>query len=140
MDQLAGLQIVERCAHRHSQRNGVAVEAGAVGTHAVLAALRLVLRVVAEVDEGVMALRADHDHVAASAAVAARGSAAGHELLPAEGHATVAAVAGLDANLSLIDEHGESVFNFQVSVAGSTGVRNWAQKCVGRLFSLPNRD
>ena len=107
MDQLAGFLVVKGCADRDLQDDGVAVEAGAVGAHAVLAALALVLRVIAEVDEGVVALRADHDDVAAAAAVAARGSAAGNELLAAEGHAAVAAVAGFDANFCFIDEHGE---------------------------------
>jgi hypothetical protein len=85
----------------------MAVEAGAVGAHAVLSALRLVLGIVAEMDERVVALAGLHDDVAAAAAVAARGSAAGHKLLPPEGHAAVAAVAGLYANFCFIDEHGE---------------------------------
>jgi len=93
--------------------------------HAVLAALALVLGVVSEVDEGVVALRGDHDHVAAAAAVAARWAAAGHELFAAEGHAAVAAVAGLDANSCFIDEHGEPVVSGQLSVIScqSAGVR-----------------
>ena len=57
VDQLAGLLVVKRCADRHLQHDRVAVQAGAVGAHAVLAALRLVLGVVAEVDERVVALR-----------------------------------------------------------------------------------
>jgi hypothetical protein len=106
VDQLAGLLVVKGCADGDLESDGVAVEAGAVGAHAVLAALRLVLGVIAEVDEGVMALRGLHDHVAATAAVAARRSAAGNELLAAEGHAAVAAVAGFDANFCFINEHG----------------------------------
>ena len=74
----------------------------------MLAALRLVLGVVTEMDERIVALRGLHDHVAATAAVAARGSAAGNELLAAEGHAAVAAVAGFDANFGFIDEHGKT--------------------------------
>ena len=105
VDQLAGVLVVEGGADRDLQDDGVAVEAGAVGAHAVLAALGLVLGVVAEVDQGVVALGADHDDVAAAAAVAAGGTAAGHELLAPEGHAAVAAVAGFDANFCFIDEH-----------------------------------
>ncbi len=56
VDELAGFLVVKRCADGDLQDDGVAVEAGAVGAHAVLAALRLVLGVVAEVDEGVVAL------------------------------------------------------------------------------------
>jgi hypothetical protein len=95
VDQFAGLHVVERSAHRHLQRNGAAVEPGAVRAHAVLAALRLVLRVIAEVDQRVVAIGRLHNHVAAAPAVAARWAPPGHKLLPPEGHAAVAAVAGL---------------------------------------------
>ena len=54
--QLAGFLVVERGADGNLQDDRVAVQAGAVGAHAVLAALRLVLRVVAEVDQRVVAL------------------------------------------------------------------------------------
>ena len=83
----------------------VAVLAAAVGTHAVLAALRLVLGVVAEVDQRVVALRRLHDDVAAAAAVAAGRAAAGHELLAPKGHAAVAAVAGFHSDFGFIDKH-----------------------------------
>jgi len=73
----------------------------------VLAALALVLGVVAEVDEGVVALGTDHDDIAAAASVAAGGTATGDELFAAEGHAAVAAVAGFYANFGFIDEHGK---------------------------------
>ena len=46
-----------------------------------------------------------HEDVAAVAAVAAGGAAAGDEFFAAEGHAAVAAVAGLDADSCFIDEH-----------------------------------
>jgi hypothetical protein len=105
VDQLARVLVEERGADGNLEDDGVAVEAGAVGAHAMLAALALVLGVVAEVDEGVVALRADHDDVAAVAAVAAGGTAAGDEFFAAEGHAAIAAVAGLDANFCFIDEH-----------------------------------
>jgi hypothetical protein len=105
MDEFAGVLIEEGCADGDLQNGGVAVEAGAVGAHAMLAALALVLGVVAEVDEGVVALRAFHDDVAAVAAVSTGGAAAGNELLAAEGHAAVAAVAGFDANFCFIDKH-----------------------------------
>jgi transketolase N-terminal domain/subunit len=107
VDQFAGGLVVERGADGDLQDDGVAVESGAVGAHAVLAALALVLGVIAEVDQRVVALRADHDDIAAAAAVAARWTAAGHELFAPEGHAAVAAVAGLDANFCFIDEHGK---------------------------------
>jgi len=43
VDQLAGLLVVQRCADGDLQDDGVAVESGAIGTHAVFAALALVL-------------------------------------------------------------------------------------------------
>ena len=69
------------------------------------AALGLVLGVEAEVDQGVVGERGGHEDVAAVAAVAAGGTAAGDELFAPEGHAAIAAVAGLDANSGFIDEH-----------------------------------
>ena len=105
MDQLARFLIVKCCADRNLHNNRVAVQTAAVGAHAVLAALALVLRVVAEVDKRVVPLRADHDDVAAATAVAARRAAAGDKFLAPEGHAAIAAVAGFDANFCFIDKH-----------------------------------
>ena len=105
VDQLAGFGVVERGADGHLQRDGAAVLAGAVRSHAVLAALRFVLGVEAEMNQRVVALAGFHQDVAAASAVAARRAAARHELLAAEGHAAVAAVAGFDANFDFVDEH-----------------------------------
>ena len=106
VNQLSGLLVVEACTDRDLQNNRVAVQAGAIRAHAVFAALRLVLRVVAEMDEGIVALRASHYDIAATAAVSSTRTAAGNELLAPEGHAAVTAVAGFDANFCFIDEHG----------------------------------
>ena len=103
--QLAGFRVEKRRAHRDLKDDVVPVRAGAVGAHSVLTALRLVLGVVAEMDQGVVPLGRLHDHVASAAAVAAGGPAAGNELLPPEGHAAVPAVAGLHPDLCLIDKH-----------------------------------
>ena len=119
VDELAGFRVEERGADGDLEGDGVAVLAGAVGAHAVLAALALVLGVVAEVDEGVVALGADHDDVAAAASVAAGGTATGDELFAAEGHAAVAAVAGFYANFGFIDEHGKD------RDSGTQGLRDW---------------
>ena len=105
MHQLARLHVVERSAHRNLQRDRSAIQTGAVRAHAVLAALPLVLRVVAEMNQRIVPLARLHDDVAATAAVATRGPPARHELLPPEGHAAVAAVAGLDPNFGFINEH-----------------------------------
>jgi len=105
VDQFAGFEVVERSADRYLKDNGFAVEAGAIGAHAVLAALGLVLGVEAEVDEGVVALRGFHDDVAAASAVATGGSAPGNKLFAAKGHAAVAAVACFNSDFSFIDKH-----------------------------------
>ena len=81
----------------------------------MLAALRFVLGVIPKMNQRVMPLARLHDHVAAAAAVAARGATARHELLAPEGHAAVAAVPGLHANFGFIDKHG---------VAGVSGQRS----------------
>jgi hypothetical protein len=106
MDELACILIVKRCADWDLQNSGVTVEAGTVGAHTVLAALAFVFRVVAKVDEGVVALRAFHDNVTTAPAVSAGRTAAGDEFLAAEGHAAIAAVASFDTNFCFIDEHG----------------------------------
>ena len=61
VDQFAGFLVEERGADGDLQDDGAAVQPGAVGAHAVLAALRLVLGVVAEVDERVVALAGLHE-------------------------------------------------------------------------------
>jgi len=105
VDELAGFLVVKGCAYRDLEGDRAAVKAGAVGAHAVFAALAFVFRVVAEMDEGVVALGGDHDDVSAAAAVAAGGTAAGDELFAAEGHAAIAAVAGFYSDFCFIDEH-----------------------------------
>jgi hypothetical protein len=57
------------------------------------------------VNQRVVRLARFHDDVAATATVAAAGAATRDELLPAEGNAPVAAVAGLDADFRFINEH-----------------------------------
>src|SRR5579871_5156683 len=105
MHKLAGLLVIKGCSYGDLQHNRLAVEPCAIRSHAVLAALCLVLRVVAEVNEGVMTLRRLHNYVAATAAVAARRSAAGHKLFPAKRHAAIAAVASFYPDFRFIDKH-----------------------------------
>ncbi len=105
VDQLARLVVVQQRAHRNLQGGRFACVAGAVGAQPVASPLRLVLRVEAEVDQRIVAQRRRHQDVAAMSAVAAGGAAPGDELLTAEGHAAVAAVAGLDADSCLVNEH-----------------------------------
>ncbi len=108
VDELAGVVVVEESADGDLEGDGFAGVSGAVGAEAVAAALGFVLGVEAEVDEGVVAEGGGHEDVAAVAAVAAGGTAAGDELFAAEGHAAVAAVAGLDADSCFVDKHAGS--------------------------------
>src|SRR5205085_9687178 len=91
--------------HRHLQHDAFAFAAGAVGAFAVAAALGGVFRIKAEVHQRIVALAGFHDDIAATAAIAAAGAAARDKLLPAKGHAAVAAVAGSNADFGFIDEH-----------------------------------
>src|SRR5437868_4831026 len=103
--QFAALEVVDHGAHWNFEHDVVARLAAAVGAFAVTSALRVVFWIEAEVDEGIVRLARLHDDVAALATIATAGSAARDELLPAEGNATVAAVAGLDADFRFIDKH-----------------------------------
>jgi hypothetical protein len=71
----------------------------------VLAALAFVFGIEAELEQGIGMLAAHHHDVAAASAIASTGSAARDELLPAEGKATITAVAGLYENSYFIDKH-----------------------------------
>ena len=73
----------------------------------MLAALRLELGMEAVGDEGVLVRAGDEVDRSARAAVAAVRAAARHAHLAAEGHAAVAAVAGVDLNVDFVDEHGD---------------------------------
>ncbi len=105
VDELIGGVVVEDGADGDFEGGVFSLVAAHVGAEAVAAALGFPLGVVAEVDEGVVAEGAAHEDVAAVAAVAAGGTAAGDEFFAAEGHGAVAAVAGFDADAGFIDEH-----------------------------------
>ena len=109
--QFAGDFVVDDGADRNLQDDALALAAGLVGAFAVTAALGLVFGIEAEVHQRVVALAGFHDDVAAVPAVAARGPAARHEFLATEGHAAVAAVAGLDSNFGFVNEHGKEAIS-----------------------------
>src|SRR5581483_2870619 len=100
-----GRLVVNHRAYRDLQHHVCACPPGFIGALAVAAALRLVLGIEAEVHQRVVALAGLHDHIAALAAVSARGPAPGHKLLTAEGNNPVAARAGLHPNFRLINKH-----------------------------------
>ena len=110
VDEFAGFLVVKSGADGDLEGDGFSIESGAVGAQAVLTALGLVLGVIAEMDEGVVALLGDHDDVAAASAVAAGGTTAGNKLFAAEGHTAIAAVAGFYFYFCFIDEHGVPKF------------------------------
>src|SRR5579859_6423920 len=116
MDALAGIFIVENGSNRDLQGDVSALGAGFVGAFAVASTAGLVLGIETEVDERVVALAGFHPHIAAPAAVAARGPATGDKLLAPEGHASVAAVAGFDFNPCFVNEHVGPVLGSQFSV------------------------
>ena len=130
VDELAGVVVVEQGADGDVEDGVLAGVAGHVGAHAVLAALGLPFGVEAEVDEGVVHAGGAHEDVAAVAAVAAGGTAAGDEFFAAEGHAAVAAVAGLDADSCFIDEH--AFFAPRISLAESWRRRRDVSRHEGR--------
>jgi len=104
---LAGIPVVDDGPDGHLHFAVIAVAAGLVRSFPMGAALRLVLRVIAQVEEGVVVEGRHDNDVAAAAAIAAGRAALGDELLAPEGQAAVAAVAGLHVDFYLIDEHGK---------------------------------
>ena len=105
VDLLAGLLVIDDRAHRDFQYFFFAVASAAVGAFAMASAFAFVLRVETKVNQRVMALAGLQDNVAAMTAVAARRTAARNELLPAKGHASVAAVARFDLDDCFVNEH-----------------------------------
>src|SRR3990170_6226978 len=103
-DQLTGGGVAHNRAHRHLDFAVIAAPPIAVAPHAMLAAPRLVLLLIAQIEQ-CRQLRIGHgDDVASMSAVAAIGSAPRHELLPAKADAAAPAVTGEDVNFYFIDE------------------------------------
>ena len=103
---LAGGLVVNHGADGHLEVDRVAFGPGAIAAFSVAAALRFVLGIKTELDEGVLVLRGYQEDIAAAAAIAAAGAAARNILLAAKGQATVAAIPGFYQDASFIDEHG----------------------------------
>ena len=103
--QLARLRVEEARPHRNLQRDRVAVAPGAIRALPMPPTLRLVLRVVPEMDQSIVLLAGLHNHIAATSAIATRRTPAGYKLFAPEGDASVAAITGLHQNLCFINEH-----------------------------------
>jgi hypothetical protein len=91
-------------ADRHAQDRVLALGAGAVGAHAVMALLGLEVLLVAVVDQRVEAVDAQGDDVAAAPAVAAVGPAELDELLAPERDRAGTAVAAPHVDLGLVEK------------------------------------
>jgi hypothetical protein len=105
VNKLAAFSIVKLGADGDLESDIAPFASGAVGAHSVLAALALVFGVVAEVQEGVVALGRFHNDVAATSAVSAGRAAAGDEFFSTEGHASITSVTGFYANFRFVNEH-----------------------------------
>ena len=92
-------------ADGHLQDHVLARMAGAVGAFAVASAIGLEFAIVTVSQQRVVVWVGFKINVAAMAAVTARGTAARNIFLATEGHATIAAVAGLHENFGFINEH-----------------------------------
>jgi hypothetical protein len=87
-----------------------------------------------------VALAGFHDDVAALATIAAGRASARDKLLAAEGHATVAPVAGFDSDFGFVDEHGKSVAScqWQLPVREFVSVRNTVLSCMLKAKTTKN--
>ena len=103
-DQRRAIFFVDLRADRYLEHGVGAARAVAVLAHAAAAVPRLEVLLVAIVDERVEALDRLRDHVTALAAITAVRPAEFDELLAAERDTAVAAVAGADIDLRLIEE------------------------------------
>src|ERR1035438_857039 len=89
---IPGFVVVHDRSDRNFEHHVAAVAASLVRTFAVATAFGFMLRIEAKVHQRIVALAGFHDDVAALATVAAGGTAARDKLLPAKGHAAIAAV------------------------------------------------
>src|SRR5690606_35530968 len=103
-EQLVGVEIEDLRADRHGDEQIGARRAGHVPAAARLAALGLEAPLDTEVRERAHAFLRDQIDAPAGAAVAPVGAALRDVLLAAKADRAVAAAAGLDANISLVDE------------------------------------
>jgi len=85
--------------------DGFSSPSGAIRSASGLSVLRLVMSLVAKIEQGGQALGRCEDDVPAIASVAPVRPPAGHEHLAAEAAAAVTAAAGLDRNGDFVDKH-----------------------------------
>src|ERR1035441_394502 len=102
---LTGIVVIHNRADGHLEHNALAIAPRFLRSFAVTAALRLVFGIETEMPQRVVALARLHPDVAALAAVATRGPAAGNKFLAPERHAPVAPVSGLHSNFGFVNKH-----------------------------------
>ena len=107
--------LVDHGAHRHLEHQVGARGAMHAAALAVSAALGLKVVFEAVIDQRGHADIGFKHHVAAMAAVAAVGTALGHVRLAAKRHAACAAVAALDVDSDLINEHDVTSIGFRIA-------------------------
>ena len=105
VQQFVRLGIVDQRAGRELQDEVFASPARALAALALPPVLGALLRLEAEMGQGVHAAGGLQNDTAAVAAVAARGPALGDELLAAERDAAVSALARADLDLCFVDKH-----------------------------------
>jgi hypothetical protein len=82
----------------------VAVVALFIAAFAMTPALSLMLRIEPEMEQSVVMLGGDHNHIAAVSSIPATGSASGDVFFAPEGKAAVAAIAALHQDIYFIDK------------------------------------
>src|ERR1700733_10616714 len=105
VNQLTRLVVIQQSAYRNLERRMLPGLSRTIRSQPMGAALCLVLRIEPKVDQRVVAQRRRHKDASPMPPVPPRRAALRHKLLPPEGHATVATVAGLDPNSRFVNKH-----------------------------------
>jgi hypothetical protein len=105
VDRLSGVLVVDNRSYRDREFDMLGIAALFVAAFAMAAAIGLMLGIEAEVQQRVVVGRSNHVYIASATAVAAAGTATGHELFTAERENAVAAVAGLHKDSNFINKH-----------------------------------
>ena len=100
-----GFVVKDGGSDRNLDRDAFAVVPGLIAAFSMPTALRSVFGVKPEMQERVAMNGRHHGDIAAAPAIAAARAAARDVLLPAEGQAAVAAIAGLYRNSRLVYKH-----------------------------------
>ena len=134
-DQRFAVLVINLGADRHFQHDVGATAARAVAAHAVHAGLGLEMLLETIVDQRVETIDADHEHVAAAAAIATVGTAELDELFTAERDGAGTAVARADVDAGLIEElHVSSLAEATCWSNGRGAMERPDETCPARAF------